>query len=99
MTRNPMQQTVDNGQSVYVVDDDVSSTKLIAMNLAASGYQPKGFHYGYEELDDLEDDRTDLALLDLVMPHCNGLEITRLIRLSSSVPIIVLSVRIKSPPN
>ena len=94
-----MQQTADNGQSVCVADEDVSSTRLIAMNLTASGFRPKGFHDGYEELDDPEYDRTDLALLDLVMPHCNGVEITRLIRLSSSVPIIVLSVRIKSPPN
>ncbi|HIM37643.1 MAG TPA: response regulator transcription factor [Dehalococcoidia bacterium] len=88
-----MQQTADNGQSVYVVDDDVSITRLIAMNLTAYGYQPKVFHDGYEALDNLENDRPDLVLLDLVMPHCNGLEITRLIRLSSSVPIIVLSVR------
>lgn len=70
-----MQQTTDNGQSVYVVDDDVSITRLIAMNLTASGYQPKVFHDGYEALDNLEDDRPDL-----VMPNCNGLEITRLIR-------------------
>ena len=69
------------------------------MNLTASGYQPKVFSDGYEALDDLEDERPDMVLWDLVMPHYNGLEITRLIRLSSSVPIIVLSVRIKSPPN
>ena len=88
-----MQQTADNGQCVYVVDDDISITRLIAINLTASGYQPKVFHDGYEALDNLEDDCPDLVLLDLVMPNCNGLEITRLIRLISSVPIIVLSVR------
>ena len=88
-----MQQTADNGQCVYVVDDDISITRLIARNLTASGYQPKVFHDGYEALDNLEDDCPDLVLLDLVMPNCNGLEITRLIRLISSVPIIVLSVR------
>ncbi len=88
-----MQQPAVNGHLVYVVDDDVSITRLIAINLNAGGYQAKVFHGGYEALAELENDRPDLILLDLVMPDCNGLEITRLIRQRSTVPIIVLSVR------
>ncbi len=71
----------------------MSITRLIAINLTNSGYQAKVFHGGYEALDSLENDRPDLVLLDLVMPNCNGLEIARLIRQRSTVPIIVLSVR------
>ena len=88
-----MQQSAVNGQLVYVVDDHVSITRLIALNLTAQGYQAKAFHSGYEALANLENDRPDLVLLDLVMPDCGGLEITRLIRQRSAVPIIVLSVR------
>ena len=76
-----------------MVDDDVSISRLIAINLTKSGYQAKVFHGGYEALESLEDDRPDLVLLDQVMPNCNGLEIASLIRQRSTVPIIVLSVR------
>ena len=88
-----MQQSAINGQLVYVVDDDPSITRLIALNLTARGYQVIVFHSGHEALANLENDRPDLVLLDLVMPDCDGLEIARLIRQRSAVPIFVLSVR------
>ena len=88
-----MQQSSVNGQLVYVVDDDASITRLIALNLTARGYQVKVFHSGHEALANLEYDRPDLVLLDLVMPDCDGLEIVSPIRQRSAVPIIVLSVR------
>ena len=88
-----MQQDNIYGQLVYVVDGDVSITRLIAINLTASGYQAKVFHGGYEALANLDDDRPDLVLLDLAMPDREGLEVARLIRQRSTVPIIVLSVR------
>ena len=88
-----MQQSAVNGQLVYVVDDDASITRLIALNLTARGYQVIVFPSGQEALANLENDRPDLVLLDLVMPDCDGLEIARLIRQRSAVPIIVLSVR------
>ena len=88
-----MQQSGSNGQLIYVVDDDVSIARLLALNLTARGYQAQVFHSSREALANLENDRPDLVLLDLVMPDCDGLEITRLIRQRSAVPIIMLSVR------
>ena len=88
-----MQQDNIYGQLVYVVDGDVSITRLIAINLTASGYQAKVFHGGYEALANLDDDRPDLVLLDLAMPDREGLEVARLIRQRSTVPIIILSLR------
>lgn len=88
-----MQHPAANSQLVYVVDDDLSITRLIALELTARGYQAQVFHSGHEALANLENDRPDLVLLDLVMPDCDGLEIARLIRQRSFVPIIVLSVR------
>ena len=88
-----MQQSGSNGQLIYVVDDDVSIARLLALNLTARGYQAQVFHSSREAQANLENDRPDLVLLDLVMPDCDGLEITRLIRQRSAVPIIMLSVR------
>ena len=80
-------------QLVYVVDDDVATARLVAVNLAANGYQVKQFHSGHDALASLQREHPDLIVLDLVMPDFDGLEIAKEIRQSSLVPILVLSVR------
>ena len=88
-----MQKSSINSKLVYLVDDDASITRLIELNLTARGYQVKVFHRGHEALANLEFDPPDLILLDLVLPDCDGLDIARLVRQRSAVPIIVLTVR------
>ncbi|PKB72785.1 MAG: hypothetical protein BZY75_05145 [SAR202 cluster bacterium Io17-Chloro-G7] len=87
-----MQQESDNGQLIYVIDSDSSITRLIALNLTAKGYEVKVFSRGHEALAILENDRPNLVLMGLLLPDCDGLEIARLIRQCSAVPIIILSV-------
>ena len=41
-----MQEVATNSQLVYVVDDDVTIARLVAVNLAARGYRVKQFHGG-----------------------------------------------------
>ena len=88
-----MQKTDAASQLVYVVDDDVAIARLVSVNLAARGYRVKQFSSGIEALTNLQSDRPDLIVLDLLMPDSDGLEIAQAIRESSQVPILVLSVR------
>ena len=88
-----MQEADTNSQLVYVVDDDVTIARLVAVNLAARGYRVKQFHRGLDALASIEQERPDLIVLDLVMPDSDGLEIAKTIRQSSQIPILVLSVR------
>ena len=78
---------------MYVVDDDIAISRLVAVNLAARGYRVKQFYTGGEALASLQGESPDLIVLDLLMPDCDGLEIAKVIRRSSWIPILVLSVR------
>jgi len=61
--------------------------------LIASGYEVLDARTGEEALERLRDAGPDLILLDMNLPGMDGLETCREIRGSSSVPIVILSVR------
>ena len=78
---------------ILLVDDDEGIVAAVGPALAAHGYEVRTAVDGMEALTAFESDEPDLVLLDLMMPRLGGLEICRRIRQSSSVPIIVLSVK------
>ena len=84
--------TVEN-TLIYMVDDDVSIGRLVAVNLIARGYRVKQFYNGPSAVAALEVDEPELIILDLLMPYIDGLEVTRRVRQVSQVPILILSVR------
>ena len=93
MTAVALQQTAQRSHLVYVVDYDVAIARLVSVNLAARGYRVKQFHSGNDALTCLHREHPDLIVLDLLMPDSDGMETARVIRQSSQVPILVLSVR------
>ncbi|MBM3942334.1 MAG: response regulator transcription factor [SAR202 cluster bacterium] len=84
------------GQFVYVVDDDLSTARLIEINLSARGYRVRQFDRGSPVLEALKDEQPDLIILDVMTPGVNGLEVARRVRRTSLVPILVVSVREES---
>lgn len=78
---------------VYVVDDDVVLSRLVAVNLEARGFRVKQFESGTGALQDFGGDEPDLVILDILMPELNGLQVTKRIREFSQVPILMLTVR------
>ena len=65
----------------------------MSVNLAARGYRVKEFYSGSQAVAALKIDTPDLVILDIIMPEPDSLEVTRLIRQISQVPIMILSVR------
>ena len=88
-----MAQFSTNNHLIYVVDDDAAIARLVSVNLAARGYRVKEFDGGSQAVAALKIDTPDLVILDIIMPESDNLEVTRLIRLISQVPIMILSVR------
>jgi two-component system KDP operon response regulator KdpE len=88
-----MAQFSTNNHLIYVVDNDTAIARLVSVNLAARGYRVKEFDSGSQAVAALKIDAPDLVILDIMMPEPDGLEITRLIRQISQVPIMILSVR------
>lgn len=78
---------------ILVVDDDPQIRRVLRMTLASRDYTVSDARSGEEAVNALRSDKADLVLLDMNMPGIGGLETCRLIRASSEIPIIVLTVR------
>ena len=78
---------------VLVVDDEHSIRRAVGRALTARGYDVQLATDGEEALSVAAAFRPDLVVLDLNLPALDGLSVCRQLRVWSSVPILVLSVR------
>jgi two-component system, OmpR family, KDP operon response regulator KdpE len=78
---------------ILVVDDEPQIRRVLRTTLISRGYTMAEAKSGQEALERIPLERPDLILLDVNMPGRSGLETCREIRLTSDVPIIMLTVR------
>jgi DNA-binding response OmpR family regulator len=78
-------------QRILLVDDDPHLLVVLAEQLRDDGYEVTTARDGQEALRRLEAGWPDLILLDLMMPHLDGLALARQIKAEADLPIIVLS--------
>lgn len=81
------------GKRVLVVDDDAKTVELVKLYLQRDGYQVLAAYDGIEALKLAREGNPDLIVLDLMLPGIDGLEICRILRNESDVPIIMLTAR------
>jgi DNA-binding response OmpR family regulator len=79
--------------SVLIIEDDRTLVDTLAYNLGKEGYTVVVAFDGLEGLRKLRSERPDLVLLDLMLPEVGGLEVCRIARQESSVPIIMLTAK------
>jgi DNA-binding response OmpR family regulator len=78
--------------TVMVVDDEERIRALVGRSLSAAGHQVVTASDGRSALDRLASGGIDLVLLDLLMPHGNGLSVlSSLGQRQDETPVIVLS--------
>lgn len=83
-----------NRPLVLVVDDDPDILDAICDILDAEGYRVSRARHGLEALDQVDHERPDVILLDLMMPVMDGVAFSQALRkrpASSDVPIVVIS--------
>ena len=78
---------------ILVVDDEPRMRRFMQMNLDLEGYRVIEAGNGLEAVNRVREDLPDLVLLDVMMPEMDGFEALRLIRQTSSVPVIMLTVK------
>src|SRR5579864_1170038 len=78
---------------VLVVDDEPNILAAVRPLLAGNGYEAITAMSGRAALDAIQREPPDVIVLDLGLPDLDGVEVCRLIREESPVPIIVLSAR------
>ena len=78
---------------ILIVEDDEAIARMIAMNLKVAGYDTRNFLDGLEAYAALpEDYNYDLALLDVIVPGMNGIELMPEVA-KYDIPVIYVSAR------
>jgi two-component system response regulator MtrA len=76
---------------VMVVDDDQDLAEMLGIVLTGAGIDVDLVSRGDEVLDVFRNNPPDLVLLDVMLPGLDGIEVCKLIRAESMVPIIMLT--------
>jgi DNA-binding response OmpR family regulator len=80
-------------RTILVVDDEPTLRETLAEALAADGFRVVTAADGREALARFRGERPDLVLLDLMLPELSGIEVCRIIRAESGVPIVMLTAK------
>ncbi|AFL99217.1 MULTISPECIES: response regulator transcription factor [Desulfitobacterium] len=78
---------------VLVVDDEPKILKIIEHSLRREGYDVITALDGSQAIEQFHRQEPELIILDLMLPHVDGFQVCRTVRETSSIPIIILSVR------
>src|SRR5882672_10316557 len=79
--------------TVLVVEDEPKIAQVVRDYLEHAGFKTVAAGNGKAALQAVSRDRPDLVILDLRLPDMDGLDVTRLLRKDSTVPIIMLTAR------
>lgn len=79
--------------NILVCDDDHAIVDAIEIYLSQEGYTVLKAYDGLEAIRMLKEQEVHLLLIDIMMPHLDGIRATMKIRETSSVPIIFLSAK------
>lgn len=78
---------------ILFIEDDQNIQKLVNIILAQQGYQIIHVATGQEALIHFATESFDLVILDLGLPDMDGLEVLKIMRQVTQVPIIILTAR------
>jgi DNA-binding response OmpR family regulator len=79
--------------SILIVDDDQDIIQFINVNLIQEGFTVFSADNGEEALEIINHNSIQLAILDIMMPQMDGIELCRRIREKHSLPIMFLSAK------
>jgi DNA-binding response OmpR family regulator len=79
--------------TILVVDDDSHIRKLIRIYLETNQFSVVEAQYGQEALNILSHTKIDLAIVDVMMPRVDGIELTEDIRSYMDIPILMVTAK------
>ncbi|GAA1097280.1 MtrAB system response regulator MtrA [Tsukamurella spumae] len=78
---------------ILVIDDDPALAEMLTIVLRNEGFDSAVVGDGTQALSAAREFRPDLVLLDLMLPGMNGIDVCRVLRADSSVPIVMLTAK------
>ena len=82
-----------NPINILVTDDEKEIADLLEIYLVSDGYHVLKANNGFDALKIMDEEEISLAILDIMMPGMDGIELCREIRKTSHIPIIFLSAK------
>src|SRR5882762_5905038 len=79
--------------TVLVVEDESALQFILSSNLKREGYEVISARNGEAGVKLARKHRPDLVLLDIMLPKMDGLEVMRLLRQESQVPVLFLTAK------
>ncbi len=83
---------------IVVVEDEADLSELLSYNLRRAGYEVEACRDGNSGLRRILDIVPDLVILDVMLPHLNGLQIARQMRTNpktAQTPILMLTAKVE----
>lgn len=80
--------------SVLIVDDEPMTQDLLRLMLEPAGFRVTGADHGLEALQKIHEQKPDIMILDVMMPHMDGITVCKEIRgnpETADLPIVMLS--------
>jgi DNA-binding response OmpR family regulator len=78
---------------ILIVEDDPVLRETLEYRLVQAGYTVAATQDGESALDLADDENPDLVLLDIMLPGIDGFEVCRVLRRTTTVPILMLTAR------
>ena len=83
----------ERGANVLVADDEAAIADLVVRVLEGEGLSAKAVYGGLAALAELRTGAYDLAILDVMMPDLDGIEVCRRVRAQADIPIVFLTAK------
>lgn len=80
-------------QRILIAEDDHKQADLMRLYLEQAGYSVLVAHDGRQAIELARQRRPDLLLLDLMMPEVDGLDVCRILKQESDMPIVMVTAR------
>ena len=82
------------GPTVLIVEDEENLLEALRYSLEHEGFAVLGAADGAAGLNAARQSRPDLVILDVMLPGLDGLEVCRILRKETDVPILMLTAKI-----
>ncbi|MHB0948435.1 MAG: sigma-54-dependent transcriptional regulator [Gemmatimonadaceae bacterium] len=80
----------ENGIKILLAEDEANLAQILATFLAGRGHAVKAVPNGRDAIEAMRAENFDVALLDIVMPELDGLEVLRLVRAEPDPPEVII---------
>jgi DNA-binding response OmpR family regulator len=80
-------------QQILIAEDDEDIVELLSLYLTGEGFTVFSAGNGLQALEQVEVERIDVAILDIMLPALNGYDLLRKIREKHNFPVIILSAK------